>query len=195
MVRMKTLPLFLLTFFALCLSCTLVGKCIADDTYLWQELKTENSFAFLRHALAPGTGDPPNFSIMDCTTQRLLSQNGRSQATNIGDRFRENGIHGAEVYSSQWCRCLETATRLNIGPVKELEILNSFFRRFENREKQTTALRRWLAHKKFNSPLILVTHQVNITAFTGIYPSSGELIVMKRKGPDTFSVIGTIHFD
>ena len=143
----------------LCLSGRFAGKCLADEGYLWQAMKSENTFALLRHTLAPGTGDPANFSVRDCTTQRLLSQKGRDQAKSIGNRFRENGIQTAAVYSSQWCRCLETAELLDLGPVQELKILNSFFSRFENRDKQTSALKSWLAQTNLNRPLILVTHQ------------------------------------
>jgi len=152
----------------------------------------ENHFALLRHALAPGTGDPQNFNIRDCATQRNLSEKGRNQARNIGRHFRAKGIDNAEVYSSQWCRCIETATLLDLGPVQELEILNSFFRRFENREKQTAALKNWINDKEIRTPLILVTHQVNITAFTDIFPGSGEMVIVRKDGHDEFTSLGSI---
>jgi phosphohistidine phosphatase SixA len=168
---------------------------MATEQDLWQALKQENHFALIRHALAPGTGDPPDFNIRDCTTQRNLSETGRNQAKNIGVRFRDKGIHKAEVYSSQWCRCLETAALLGLGPVQELEILNSFFRHFENRDKQTEALKSWVNDKEMRPPHILVTHQVNITAFTGIFPASGEMVIVRKDGQDKFTVLGTIAFE
>ncbi|MFN2436947.1 MAG: histidine phosphatase family protein [Desulfotignum sp.] len=194
----KQLPiqLFLLSsVFCLCLSGYVIRQGKAAEKDLWQVLKQENHFALIRHALAPGTGDPSDFNIKDCTTQRNLSERGRNQARNIGRLFRAKGIHSAEVYSSQWCRCLETAALLDLGPVQELEILNSFFRRFENRDKQTAALKKWITDKEISTPHILVTHQVNITAFTDIFPGSGEMIVVRKDGQDEFTILGRITIE
>jgi phosphohistidine phosphatase SixA len=191
----KKLPIqfFLLCLvFCLCLSGSMIRHGKANEQALWQELKKENHFALIRHALAPGTGDPPDFNIRDCATQRNLSQRGRNQARNIGRLIRAKGIHSAQVYSSQWCRCLETATLLDLGPVQELEILNSFFRHFEKREEQTAALKSWINDREIRDPLILVTHQVNITAFTDIFPGSGELVIVRKDGHNQFVILGKI---
>ena len=191
----KQLPiqLFLMCFvFCLCLSGYIIRQGMATEQDLWQELKKENHFALIRHALAPGTGDPSDFDIRDCTTQRNLSEKGRDQARKISKLFRAQGIHQAEVYSSQWCRCLETATLLDLGPVQELEILNSFFRRFEKREQQTAALKAWINGKEIKIPHIFVTHQVNITAFTGIFPGSGEMVIVRKDGHGEFAILGRI---
>jgi len=191
----KQLPirLFLLCFFfCLCLSGYMIRHGRTTEQDLWQELKKENHFALIRHALAPGTGDPPDFNIRDCATQRNLSERGRNQARNIGRLLHAKGIHRAQVYSSQWCRCLETATLLNLGPVQELEILNSFFRHFEKRKEQTAALKSWINNKEIRDPLILVTHQVNITAFTDIFPGSGEMVIVRKDGHNQFVVLGKI---
>lgn len=147
----------------------------------------------MRHALAPGTGDPSEFTIGDCNTQRNLSDQGREQAKRIGLRFRENGIHSAIVYSSQWCRCLETARLLDLGPVQELPIINSFFQRFERRESQTQALSEWINAQTLDTTLILVTHQVNISALTGVYPSSGEMVIISRSDDGAIDVKGTLE--
>ena len=149
----------------------------------------------VRHALAPGTGDPPNFKITDCTTQRNLDETGRAQARDIGDWLRSNGVSAARVYSSQWCRCLETAERLELGAVKELPALNSFFQRAERRDQQTEALREWLTGQEFDAPLVLVTHQVNTSALTGIYPASGELVVLRIAEDGEIVVLGSIETD
>ncbi|MEE4364595.1 MAG: histidine phosphatase family protein [Desulfotignum sp.] len=194
----KKLPiqLFLMCFvFCLCLSGYMIRHGRATEQDLWQELKKENHFALIRHALAPGTGDPPNFNIRDCTTQRNLSERGRNQARNIGRLLRAKGIHRAQVYASQWCRCLETAHLLDLGPVQELEILNSFFRHFEKKKEQTAALKSWINDKEIRDLLILVTHQVNITAFTDIFPGSGEMVIVRKDGQDKFAVLGTIVFE
>ena len=79
----------------------------------------------IRHAYAPGTGDPADFTIGDCTTQRNLDDQGREQARNIGAWLRERGINSARVYSSQWCRCLETAERMDLGTVVELPVTDA----------------------------------------------------------------------
>jgi phosphohistidine phosphatase SixA len=189
----SSIQLVLLCFiFFLCLSGLMIQQGKATEKDLWQVLKQKNHFALIRHALAPGTGDPPDFTISDCTTQRNLSERGRKQARKIGTLFRERGIHSAEIYSSQWCRCLETATLMNLGPVHELQILNSFFRQFEKKEAQTAALKTWINDKEIKAPFILVTHQVNITAFTNIFPGSGEMVIVRKDGGDEFTVLGSI---
>ena len=162
---------------------------------VWDLLRQGGHVALLRHAIAPGTGDPPEFTLRDCATQRNLSAAGRRQAVAIGDRFQENGIPSAEVFSSQWCRCLETARLLDLGPVLELPLLNSFFRHFERRERQTAELKAWLAAQALTRPIVLVTHQVNITALTGVYPASGELVVIKVGDKGGVSVVGTLETD
>jgi 8-oxo-(d)GTP phosphatase len=135
----------------------------------------------MRHALAPGGGDPPQFRPDDCTTQRNLSPEGREQAARIGTRLRAAGPGDAKVYSSQWCRCLETADLLNLGPVTELPLLNSFFRSREREGEQTQALRAWIQSADLTRPVVLVTHQVNITALTGIFPVQGEFLILRRE--------------
>lgn len=135
----------------------------------------------LRHARAPGTGDPANFRLGDCSTQRNLSDQGRRQAARIGSRLRAAGMAETAVYSSQWCRCLETARLLAVGPVVELPALNSFFQSPELEQKHTRLLRAWIAAADLGRPVVLVTHQVNITALTGIVPAEGEILILRRE--------------
>lgn len=148
-----------------------------DDEALWQSVRAGGHVLLLRHALAPGTGDPPGFRLDDCATQRNLDEQGREQARAIGEALRERGLAGASVMSSRWCRCLETARLLGLGAVEELAPLDSFFGRRADEPAQTAALRDWLAAQELAEPVVLVTHQVNITALTGIVPRSGELVV------------------
>lgn len=177
------------------LLCLAPAPTVADDTALWNALRSGDHVAVLRHAIAPGTGDPPAFALGDCSTQRNLSDQGRDQAARLGARFRANGIAAARVVSSQWCRCLKTAHLLNLGTVEEFAALNSFFRRSERRDPQTQAVRKWLADQDLDGPLVLVTHQVNITALTGVYPASGELVVVHRAENGEISVVGSIETD
>ena len=164
-----------------------------NEQKLLAEFKQGNHVALMRHALAPGTGDPDNFQLDDCTTQRNLSQTGRDQAVKIGDRLKEAGIESADVFTSQWCRCLETAELLGFGPPTPLPPLNSFFRDFDKKEAQTEALSSWLQSQPLERPLILVTHQVNITAFSSIFPDSGEIVLMRRSSDGSFGVVGSIR--
>lgn len=167
----------------------------ANDPLLWTALRTEGHIALMRHAVAPGIGDPQDIVLGDCTTQRNLSAAGRAQARQIGDRFRANGIDEAHVSSSEWCRCLETAELLNLGTVEALPFLNSFFRDFDQEEPQTSALTTWIGQQQLDRPHVLVTHQVNITALTGIYPASGEIVVVKHVGSGEIEIVGTIRTD
>jgi phosphohistidine phosphatase SixA len=168
---------------------------MAGDAEVWQALDSPGHFAFIRHALAPGTGDPANFQIGKCETQRNLSDEGRAQARRIGQRFRATGITKARVYTSQWCRCKQTAELLELGPVTELPAINSFFRNNHLEDIQTRQLSKWLKKQKLDQPLVLVTHQVNITAFTSIFPASGEMVVIRRTDSGEFQTIGTIRFE
>jgi broad specificity phosphatase PhoE len=134
----------------------------------------------LRHARAPGIGDPPGMVLCDCATQRNLDERGRAQAVELGERLRTAGISDVQVYTSQWCRCRETAKLMAIGPVKELSALNSFFEQPETKEPRMKALREFLdALPRNGRPVVFVTHQVTISALTGSFPSSGEGLVLE----------------
>ena len=150
----------------------------------------------IRHASAPGTGDPEGFRLADCSTQRNLSDSGRDQARAIGSWLRARGILRARLYSSQWCRCLETAELLGFGGVTPLPALNSFFDRPADRETNLSGLRAFLAAQpQQGEPLILVTHQVTITAMTGIFPDSGEGVLLSLGGEGEPEIVGRMTFD
>jgi broad specificity phosphatase PhoE len=164
----------------------------ADDEAVWAALKSGGHVALIRHALAPGFGDPENFLLGDPKTQRNLSTEGRAQAKRIGAAFTKHTILKAQVYSSQWRRCMDTAELLDLGLVTAEPILNSFFQNRGDRYGQTASLKTWLQSANLHRPVVLVTHQVNITAFAGVYPSSGEVIVIRRAGDGAFTVAGRI---
>jgi phosphohistidine phosphatase SixA len=146
-------------------------------------LRQGTAVALVRHATAPGAGDPANFRLGDCTTQRNLSEDGRSEARALGERLRDAGIDKAQVYSSQWCRCLETAELLGVGEVEPLPILNSFFGDRSRGPGQTEALRRLIAEADEGPPRIFVTHQINISALASVSAGSGEIIVVSVEDP------------
>jgi len=157
------------------------------------ELAKPGRVLIMRHALAPGVGDPANFRLGDCSTQRNLDATGRRQAEALGQRLAQAGIKSARVYSSQWCRTLETARLLALGAVTELPALNSFFELAENRESNIAALRRFLAALPADGPpVVLVTHQVTISAITGVYASSGGGVILQVDGSAALRAIGEI---
>lgn len=159
---------------------------------LWQALRSGAAVALVRHAEAPGIGDPPGFRLDECGTQRNLSAEGRAQAVRLGEAFRREGIASAEIRSSAWCRCRDTATGLALGPVQVAPALNSFFGASASAVDRTAALRQLIAGLPADRPAVLVTHQVNITALTGVYPRSGEVIVLRRDG---LAVLGRLPGD
>ncbi len=164
----------------------------AGEAGVWAALRGGGHVALLRHALAPGTGDPAEFAIGDCSTQRNLSDEGRAQARRIGERLRANGITAARVFTSKWCRCRDTAAELGFGAARDLPALNSFFRRTERRAPQTRALKDWLAAQDLSTPVVLVTHQVNISALAGTYAASGELVIVRPDADGEVEVVGRI---
>ena len=167
----------------------------ADPGNLIEQMKSGGHILMIRHAYAPGSGDPSHFKIGDCSTQRNLDDRGRSQARTIGDWLRSKGIKVANVYSSQWCRCLETAALLNFGSVTELPALNSFYELPQNREPNIRALRSFIANLDATGDLIiLVTHFVTILEIAGEGVSSGEGVVLKLKGQSAYDVLGRLSF-
>lgn len=163
-----------------------------ENAALWQALKSGDHFVLIRHALAPGVGDPEEVDLTDCSTQRNLSDEGRQQARDMGALFRSNGIASATVMTSQWCRCRETASLMDLGPVEDMTALNSFFQRRQNKNRQMKAFDEWLVGADLSIPNVLVTHQVVITALTDYFPSSGEIVFVKRASSGDLKVAGTI---
>lgn len=134
----------------------------------------------LRHANAPGVGDPPGMVLSDCSTQRNLDDVGRTQARELGRRLREAGVAGTRVYTSQWCRSRETAQLLELGPVEALPALNSTFGRSEEQASRIEALRAFMDKLPRNGgPFVLVTHQMTITALTGYFPASADGLILR----------------
>jgi broad specificity phosphatase PhoE len=137
---------------------------------------------FMRHALAPGTGDPSNFVIDDCRTQRNLDDTGRKQARAIGAKLAAANIQVSALYSSYWCRCLETAQLLDLGPVTPFDGLNSFYENHAPRAATLARLTEKLATlPQTAGPVIMVTHYVTIQAITGLSVRSGGVVVYDLK--------------
>ena len=159
---------------------------------LLNQLEDGGKLIFIRHAYAPGGGDPDNFNLNDCSTQRNLNKEGRDQAKYIGEFFKKNKIKIDKVLSSEWCRCKETA-RIAFKNFSTNNFLNSFYssKFAKNKEKQIKMLNNYV--KKFTSDknLILVTHYVLISEVLNYAPSSGEIVVSDKN----FNMIGNIEIN
>ncbi|QYX58392.1 histidine phosphatase family protein [Roseovarius sp. SCSIO 43702] len=172
----------------LCLVLVLPALASAQD---WSLLERPGAIALMRHALAPGTGDPAGFRREDCATQRNLDAAGRAQARRIGTAMRDAGITVDVIWSSGWCRCRETARLLGLGEVTHLPALDSHFAGRGDAVAQAEAVIGALAALPDGARPLLVTHQVNVSALTGRFARSGEIVVVRRDGR-ALTVLGTI---
>lgn len=150
----------------------------AQTTGFWTLLREGGCVVLMRHALTePGVGDPPNFTLGQCSTQRNLSEAGRQQARRVGAAFTRERVKLDQVRSSAWCRCVDTAV-LAFGQNTVWTPLNSFFGSSGGPDQSNDVLRDvqgWMAPRN----LMLVTHQVNVTALTGEYLAMGEILVTR----------------
>jgi len=149
---------------------------------LSDKLQSPDYVLLMRHTRAPGIGDPANYVLDDCKTQRNLSAEGRQQALRIGDWLKKQNIQTADVQSSAWCRCKNTAELLNFHGFEVEPSLASFFDEMQKANERTQALQQFISKKlktKGDKALILVTHHVNIHAFMGENIASGEMVLAK----------------
>ena len=184
---MKFLKFFIIIFISLTTSIK------ADlDKNLASKLEEGGKLIFIRHAYAPGSGDPENFNLNDCSTQRNLSKQGREQAEFIGNFFKTNKIKIDKVLSSEWCRCKETA-KIAFKNFTTNSFLNSFFstKYLKNKDNQIEALEDYIENYKSKKNLVLVTHYVLISEVLNYGPSSGEIVVSDKK----FNMIGSIEIN
>jgi phosphohistidine phosphatase SixA len=157
-----------------------------------ENLKVGGKLIFIRHAYAPGGGDPENFNIYDCSTQRNLSESGRIQSRKIGNFFTENKIKIEKVYSSEWCRCKETAS-LAFENFKTKSFLNSFFssKFAQNKNSQMRDFQKFLLDWDEKTNLIFVTHYVVISEILDYHSSSGEIVISNKN----FKIIDTLEIE
>ena len=145
-------------------------------------LKKPDHVLLMRHAIAPGIGDPAGYKLQDCKTQRNLDATGRAQAQKTGQWLKAQGVGNALVFSSAWCRCKETAENLAFGTPALEASLNSFFDDMRQGSQSNANLQKFIANQlkaKGEKALVLVTHQVNITQFTGETVGSGDMVLAK----------------
>jgi phosphohistidine phosphatase SixA len=174
-----------------CLAPLLAAPTSASESAAWAALRSGGHVALMRHADAPGgAGDPLGFDLADCSTQRNLSPKGRAEAVAAGKAFKDRGVSVAAILSSPWCRCLETATLMDLGPVKIEDAFSNAFvlrdRREALRERAAALLRGWT-----EGTLLVVTHGANVQALTGHHPASGEIVVV-APGGRALRVVGRI---
>lgn len=159
---------------------------------LWRKLRAGGVTVMMRHAAThPGIGDPPGFKLDQCVTQRNLSESGRADARAVGAAFRRHNVHPGAVWSSRWCRCLDTA-RLAFGNAQPEQSLDSMF--IDDAKAAAAKLRDLrvrLAARRATPPLVLVTHDVNIRALTGQSLAPGEMVLFTQRG-SKLEVIGRI---
>ena len=184
---MKFLKFFIIIFISLTTSIK------ADlNKKLMNQLEDGGKLIFIRHAYAPGNGDPNNFNLNDCSTQRNLNKNGKKQAKDIGEFFRKNKIKIDKVLTSEWCRCKDTA-EIAFKDFSTISFLNSFYssRYIKNKDKQIEELNDYIKRFRSNKNLIFVTHYVLISEVLNYSPSSGEIVVSDKN----FNILGTIEIN
>ena len=161
---------------------------LANDKIL-DSLNEGKKLIFIRHALAPGNGDPDNFLINDCSTQRNLSKKGINQSVKIGDFFKNNKIKIDQVLSSEWCRCKDTA-KYAFENFTTFNVLNSFYdEKFAaNETKQINDLKKFIKNWDSDKNLVFVTHYVVISSILNVGSSSGEIIITDKN----LNIIGSI---
>ena len=159
---------------------------------LLNQLEYGGKLIFIRHAYAPGSGDPSNFNLNDCSTQRNLSKEGRKQAANIGEFFRNKKVKIDKVLSSEWCRCKETSL-IAFSNYQTKKFLNSFYssKFAKNKKSQMINLKRYINSWKSDKNLVLVTHYVVISEALNYAPSSGEIVITDKN----FKIVGNIQMD
>jgi phosphohistidine phosphatase SixA len=145
------------------------------------ELQKGGKLIFIRHAYAPGGGDPENFKINDCSTQRNLNNDGKLQSQKIGSFFKKNKISSIKVYSSEWCRCKETAL-IAFKRFETKNFLNSFYSEqfAKNKKKQIIDFHKFLNKWDENENLVFLTHYVVISELLNYAPSSGEIVISDK---------------
>ena len=168
---------------------------VADEAAAWAALRAGGHVALIRHASTEsGLGDPPGYKLDDCATQRNLSARGREEARRLGERFRKEGVAVERVFTSPWCRCRDTAKEA-FGKADDWEALSSFFDDRSRAEGLTERVKNRIGTYSTRRPkgtIVMVTHNVNITALAGLSVGTGEIVVVRPDGCCGLKVVGRI---
>lgn len=167
----------------------------ANESTIWEKLQGKSPSGYvllIRHSLAPGVGDPENFKLGDCSTQRNLSQQGRAQAAKLGNWLKETEIAIYRIESSRWCRALDTARLIDVGTVKPNRNLDSLFQEVNiaNHPKTIRIKNQIKKHRNIPGLLVMVGHYVNIAAITGIALDSGSGVLVRVNKRGLIKVVG-----
>ncbi len=163
-----------------------------SEEQLWHALRSGGHAVLMRHALAPGGGDPPGWTLANCASQRNLSAAGVRQAQRSGALFRQNGLRDLPVYTSQWCRARETAQAMALGSITEHPGLNSFFQRPEHRERILESLQQLVGQLASGPSVLMVSHQVTVRAISGVALESGGMLVVELHKDGSVRPIGRL---
>ena len=177
--------------------CTAADIASADEAETaWTALRAGRHVALMRHTDAPGgVGDPPGFRLDDCATQRNLSAKGRADAARIGARLRSERIAVERIVSSPWCRCMDTATLLELGPVEAEPTFGNVVVLREQATSLIAGARAVIDKWTGSGILFVVTHGANIRALTGIAPASGEIVVVRSGSGGNTEPVGRLTLD
>ncbi len=191
----KVMKVFRRSAIYLLLTCLPIQSSFANELAIWDKLQGTNPKGYvllLRHALAPGVGDPENFKLNDCSTQRNLSEIGRADAKAIGLWLKRRDIKIARVESSRWCRAKESAQLLDIGKVRLNSNLDSLFESADPAKSiQTIRVKKQIVdYRNKSGLLVLVGHYINIGAVTGVGVESGEGVLVKADSKGKITVVG-----
>ncbi|MBI1734502.1 MAG: histidine phosphatase family protein [Candidatus Rokubacteria bacterium] len=176
------------------LVCAVLAPAAAATEAAWEALRTPGSVVVVRHSFAPGTFDPPDARLDDCSTQRNLDADGRAQARRLGEAFQQRGITVGRVLSSPRCRCLDTA-RLAFGRVERWHPLQGALRDRALRARQVAEIRQVMAAHVDGPPLVLVTHGSVVTDLTGLDVRMGAFVVLRRMPDGMHAVAGPVYVD
>jgi phosphohistidine phosphatase SixA len=164
----------------------------ADEQAAWAALRGHAAVALMRHADAPGAGDPPGWRLDDCSTQRNLSDRGRADARSTGDRLRAEKVPVARVLSSPWCRCVDTARLMDVGAVQVEPSFSNAFVLQDQRESLAEGARAVIGAWRGPGTLLVVTHGSNIQRLTDYSPASGEIVVVAAGKDGSVQRVGSI---
>lgn len=167
----------------------------SSEDAAWAAFARPGTVALMRHAYAPGGGDPQGFRLDDCATQRNLDDDGRAQARATGDAIRKRGVRIDHVFSSPWCRCKETAALLGFGPVEEKPFLQSLFAAPDQEGPRTRELKAFIAALPKDKKTFIVTHQFNIRALVGRPTRSGAMVVVEPTADGGVRYLGSIFVE
>ena len=157
-------------------------------------MRAPGSVVVVRHSYAPGSFDPPDARLDDCSTQRNLDDNGRAQARRIGEAFRQHGIAVGRVLSSPRCRCLDTA-RLAFGRAESWNVLQGALKDPELRRRLVGEIRKAIAAHRDGPPLVLVTHGSVVSDLSGLDIRMGAFVVLRRAPDGSYTVPGQLYVE